>query len=64
MKFDIQCSSEKDELKLELTQGRERSYINVSLWDDYEGRGGNVCLYLESIDFLIQALTDLRKEMN
>lgn len=64
MKFDIKCSSDGDELELRLTQGRERSYINVSLWDDYEGRGGNVCLYSESIDYMIQALTVLRKEMN
>lgn len=64
MRFDIECSSDGDELELKLVQGSERKYVNVRLWDDYEGRGGNVCLYAESIDYMIEALTEMQKEMN
>jgi len=60
----VPVGADGDELNLQLIQGRKGHYIDIRVWDDYQGRGGNTILYRDSVDFLIQALTDLRKEMN
>jgi hypothetical protein len=41
-----------------------RHWVELRVWDDYEGRGGGAALYdLESIDKVIALLQDARKEM-
>lgn len=62
MKLEIKTES-NDEITLTLVQGRNGPYISLHVWDDYEGIGGSTILYKDFADKLIQALTDLRKEM-
>jgi hypothetical protein len=41
-----------------------RHWVELHIWDDYEGRGGSAALYdLESLDKVIAMLQNARKEM-
>lgn len=60
----VLVGADGDELTLQLIKGHKGHYVDIRVWDDYQGRGANTILYRDSVDFLIQALTDLRKEMN
>ena len=39
-------------------------YAELSVWDDYEGRGGSATIYnVEELDRLIAALFEIRKDI-
>lgn len=45
-------------------QVSESKWLEISVWDDYEGRGGTAGLYsLDEVDRLIASLVEIRKEM-
>lgn len=39
----------------------DRKYVELSVWDDYECRGGSASIKIEELDRLIEALVELRK---
>lgn len=44
--------------------GGDGKWLEMRVWDDYEGRGGTVGLYnIEEVDRLIASLVEIRKEM-
>lgn len=55
-----------DEVTVRLYNGTSipNNWVELRVWDDYEGRGGGVALYTtESIDSVIDMLQEMRKEM-
>lgn len=44
--------------------GLDSKWIEISIWDDYEGRGGTAGLYnIDEVDRLIASLIEIRKEL-